>query len=58
MLDHLFPGDAEAMAALARDAAESRLWAGTHYRSDIVAGTELGRTVARKVINRARADSS
>jgi membrane-associated phospholipid phosphatase len=56
MLGYLFPRDAEAMAALAKDAAESRVAAGIHYRSDIAAGAELGGAVARKVIERARVD--
>jgi membrane-associated phospholipid phosphatase len=58
VLGYLFPGDAEAMAALAADAAESRIWAGIHYRSDVVAGAELARAVAGRVIDRARADGS
>jgi hypothetical protein len=37
--------------ALAVD--ESRIWAGIHDRSDIVAGAELARAVAGKVIDRA-----
>ena len=44
------------MAALAKDAAESRVAAGIHYRSDITAGAELGRAVAGNVIERARVD--
>jgi membrane-associated phospholipid phosphatase len=58
VLGYLFPRDAEEVAALARDAAESRVAAGIHYRSDIVAGAELGRAVAGKVIEWARADGS
>ena len=58
ILGYLFPRDAAALAALAEEAAESRVWAGIHYRSDIVAGAALGRAVADKVIARARADGS
>ncbi len=58
MLGAFFPRDAETMAAFARDAAESRIWAGIHYRSDIVAGAELARAVAGKVLDRARADGA
>jgi membrane-associated phospholipid phosphatase len=54
VLGHLFPRDAEALAALGDRAAESRLWAGIHYRSDIIAGRQLALAVADKVINRAR----
>jgi membrane-associated phospholipid phosphatase len=49
---------AAALAALAEEAGESRIWAGIHYRSDIVAGAALGRAVADKVIDRARRDGS
>ena len=58
ILGYLFPRDAAALAALAEEAAESRVWAGIHYRSDIVAGAALGRAVATKVIDRAKKDGS
>jgi membrane-associated phospholipid phosphatase len=58
ILGYLFPRDAVALDALAAEAAESRVWAGIHYRSDIVAGRALGRVVAEKVIARARQDGS
>src|SRR5262249_61090972 len=53
ILGYLFPRDAAALAALAEEAAESRGWAGIHYRSDIIAGAALGRAVAEKVVGRA-----
>jgi hypothetical protein len=56
MLGYFFPGDAEAALALAVD--ESRVWAGNHYRSDLVAGAEVARAVAGKVIDRVRSDGS
>jgi hypothetical protein len=58
ILGYLFPRDAAALAALAEEAAESRVWAGIHYRSDIIAGAALGRAVAEKVIAWARTDGS
>jgi membrane-associated phospholipid phosphatase len=58
ILGYLFPRDAAALAALAQEAAESRVWAGIHYRSDIVAGVALGRAVADKVIDRAQKDGA
>jgi membrane-associated phospholipid phosphatase len=58
ILGHLFPRDAAAPAMLAEEAGESRVWAGIHYRSDIVSGAALGRAVAEKVIARARKDGS
>jgi hypothetical protein len=41
---------------MADEAAESRIWARIHFRSDVVAALELGRKVAQKVIERARSD--
>lgn len=55
---YLFPGDAQALNALADQAAESRIWAGIHYRSDVIVGLALGRAVAQKAIERARIDGS
>ncbi|HEU4761932.1 MAG TPA: phosphatase PAP2 family protein, partial [Gemmatimonadales bacterium] len=47
VLAHLFPKEpADHLAALATEAAESRLWAGAAYRSDIVAGQAIGQAVA------------
>ena len=54
MLGYLFPRDAEAFAALGERAAESRIWAGIHYRSGIVAGRQLAVAVANKVIEPAK----
>jgi hypothetical protein len=39
-------------------ASESRLWAGIHFRSDLVAGHQLGSDVAGAVIAYAEADGS
>jgi membrane-associated phospholipid phosphatase len=58
ILGYLFPREAAALAALAEEAAESRVWAGIHYRSDIIAGNALGRAVVEKVIARAEKDGS
>jgi membrane-associated phospholipid phosphatase len=58
VLGYLFPRDAEAFAALGERAAESRVWAGIHYRSDIVAGRQLAIGVSDKVIARARLDGA
>ena len=51
-LAHLFPRDAATFEGLALQSSESRLWAGIHFRSDLVAGRALGRAVARRVIQR------
>src|SRR5262249_4912715 len=58
ILGYLFPRDAAAFDALARQANESRMWAGIHFRSDTVAGRTLGLAVANKVIERARHDGA
>ena len=57
-LAYLFPRDAVALNQRAEEAAESRIWAGIHYRSDTDAGLALGRAVARLVIDRAKNDGS
>jgi len=44
--------------ALADQAGESRIWAGIHYRTDVMAGLGLGRAVAQRIIDRARQDGS
>jgi membrane-associated phospholipid phosphatase len=58
VLGYLFPRDAEALATLGERAAESRIWAGIHYRSDITAGRQLAIAVADKVIARAKRDGA
>jgi membrane-associated phospholipid phosphatase len=58
ILAYLFPRDADSINALGDELAMSRLWAGIHYRTDIVVGLKLGRDVAAKAINRAMADGS
>ncbi|MBK1661132.1 phosphatase PAP2 family protein [Paracraurococcus ruber] len=58
VLGHLFPRDAGTMAALAREAGQSRLWAGIHYPSDVVAAEAIGRGVVARAVARARADGA
>jgi membrane-associated phospholipid phosphatase len=58
VLGYLFPRDAEALAALGERAAESRVWVGIHYRSDIVAGRQLALAIANRVIERAMRDGA
>jgi membrane-associated phospholipid phosphatase len=58
VLAYLFPDDAEEFRARAEENAESRIWAGIHYRSDNVAGLQLGRSVGAKIVGRARQDGS
>jgi membrane-associated phospholipid phosphatase len=56
VLGRLFPRDAAAFDALAAEASESRLWAGIHFRSDVTAGSALGRAVALRVLERMAPD--
>jgi len=58
MMAHLFPRDAAAITDRADTNALSRLWAGIHYRTDIVVGLKLGRDVAAAVIEAAATDGS
>ncbi|RIK30881.1 MAG: PA-phosphatase [Chloroflexi bacterium] len=45
-----FPAYAEAIRARAADAYESRIWAGIHFRHEMVAGKEIGVAVAQQVL--------
>lgn len=58
ILGYLFPREAGLFAALAQEQADSRLWAGIHFRGDDEAGLALGEAVAQLVITRAREDGS
>ena len=58
VLSHLFPDRANFLAEKAEACVNSRLLAGVQYRSDVVAGLQLGRQVAALVIERAKADGS
>jgi hypothetical protein len=58
VIGRLFPDFAEAMEARATEAAESRLWSGIHFRSDIDTGLAIGRKVGDLVLERAAADGS
>jgi hypothetical protein len=51
-LARLFPGDADTLLAIGKEAADARIYAGIHYRSDIDAGQALGRAVAERVLAR------
>jgi hypothetical protein len=52
VLADIFPQDKDRLLALAKEAAEARVWAGIHYRFDIDAGQEIGRKVGQKVLSR------
>ena len=50
VLAAIFPKDAAAFRAKARQAGLSRLYGGIHFRSDHVAGIAIGRKIGRLVI--------
>lgn len=50
VLAYLFPDRADAVRALAKEAGDSRIWAGIHFEMDNQAGVELGKKVAHKFI--------
>jgi len=58
LLGYLFPAHADEILAVAKEAADSRVWAGIHYQMDLNAGLELGGKVAQKVIAWANSDGS
>lgn len=58
ILSYLYPRDATALQQMFDQIGESRIWAGIHFRADIVVGAELGKKVAAKAIERAKGDGS
>ena len=54
----LFPDFRDVMDAKASEAAESRLWAAIHFRSDLDAGLAIGRNLGDLILERAAADGS
>jgi membrane-associated phospholipid phosphatase len=58
VLAYLFPKAAAFFQDKAKEAAQSRMLAGLHYRSDVEAGLRLGRAVATRVIAWAKTDGS
>lgn len=59
VLSFVYPTeDTLAFHAMAREAGEARVAAGAAYRSDVAAGAAIGRAVAARVIDVARADGA
>jgi membrane-associated phospholipid phosphatase len=58
ILSFFFPRDAASLRAEAIAGGTSRLYDGTHWRFDIEAGLEIGRSMAPLFINRARHDGA
>jgi membrane-associated phospholipid phosphatase len=55
VMGNFFPNDAEMLLAAGKEAGESRIWAGIHYRSDVDAGLILAEGVAEAVLARVKA---
>ena len=51
MLEHFFPAHSGELDVLVDEAGLSRMYAGIHYRFDIIAGKALGKAVAEWAIN-------
>jgi membrane-associated phospholipid phosphatase len=51
VLTYFFPGDADFFKGKAKECADSRFYAGIHFRSDNEAGLELGAQLAQYVID-------
>lgn len=56
LLAYFFPRDAAEFIREADQIAETRLWAGVHFRSDIEVGKQMGKTIAAMIIDRMRSD--
>jgi membrane-associated phospholipid phosphatase len=57
-LSYFFPRDADLFRSMAKEAGESRIWAGIHFRSDIETGLALAKSVTQLVTDRASHDGS
>jgi membrane-associated phospholipid phosphatase len=57
VLAHFFPRDAALFRQLGEEIGESAVWAGIHFRSDVVAGSAMGRAVARLLLDRVTGDA-
>jgi hypothetical protein len=54
----LFPTRAEFIRKVGKEAGDSRIWTAIHYEMDNQAGVELGKAVAQKFVEWAKADGS
>ena len=50
VLAHFFPGQRTRLEGIAKEAGLSRIYAGLHYRFDVLAGEDIGRKVAAAVV--------
>ncbi len=58
VLSYIFPNEAQQCQAWAREAAESRIYGGIHYRFDAEVGLTQGKNVAVYSVNKAKQDGA
>ena len=58
VMAELFPDRAELYRQKGEEASLSRVWAGVHYRFDVLSGEEMGRKVGEAVVERIRRDGA
>ena len=58
VMSYLFPQNAEMFKTRAETQAESRVWAGIHWRLDFQTGLDVGRKVGGVVVERAKTDGA
>lgn len=58
ILGHILPSRAGAYQAMAQEAANSRIYAGIHYKVDCDAGMTVGANVGNKAVKRAQTDGA
>lgn len=58
VLSHIFPAETAKCEAWAAEAAESRIYAGIHYRFDAEAGITQGKAVGQYAVDRAKVDGA
>lgn len=54
LITHFFPGKADSVKALAREAMEARIASGAQYPSDTKAGFDLGEAVAKRALEKTK----
>jgi hypothetical protein len=57
LLGHFFPRDAALFRQWGEEYSESAIWAGIHFRSDLVAGNAIARGVAQRLLDRIKGDA-
>ena len=58
VLSYIFPNEATYCRDWAREAADSRIYGGIHYRFDADNGIDQGKKVAQYTVNKAKLDNA